>query len=473
MSGIRSVRALMEFEDAEADLLLEPVPGSESLLWPLGRWPVLSALTSGEVGTTAAVRERQPLRNRVLKAVRRALPNPRLARRAPRADHLFLVSGWTRTPVADGYENWLVDDFARALGEDAVVVQDAYVDLLSRGHERPTLPRTYTYAREGERVVRATKPLREHERARVEEVVREWFARIDVETTTAARDRAVTDIVGRAAAVPAAELSFARLLDRVRPHRLYVQTAAYGERSPLVRMAHASGIEVWEPQHGFLGPDHGAYNMGRAMSSPALRDHVPDTLLTFGEFWQEGLSFPGRVIPVGKPSLDRLSRTAPGYEDRPKRVLFVSNRYRHDRLEDVVLALRAALPDWTIAIRPHPTERSTIRANVPRIADLPCVEFDDTADASAALSRARLVVGFFSTMLYEALAYGCHVAVVETHASKAYASERVFPLRISDETDVSAVVAATAGPPAAAEREATSRVWRRDPVRAFLDAARL
>jgi hypothetical protein len=474
MSETAGMRALVDFEDAAQDLLGEKLPGIDASLWPLARWPVSVAIAATDIGTGAPTFPRQPLRVRMLKTARRLTPNPRSADRAPRAEDLFVVSGWTKAPTSAGYENWLVEDFARARGDRAIVVQDAFLDLLSRGDQVPALARTYSYARANERVGRATarKPLPEAARARIAEFVATCFDRIDFDVPEAARTRAIDDVVGRADRAAASVDQFRRLLDRVQPRRIYMQTAAYGSKSPLIREAHRRGIGVAEPQHGWIGSSHAAYNFGAAMSHGELREHLPDTLLTFGEFWGRGIRFPGRVVPIGKPALDRASRAAAAYDDRPRRVLFVSTRFAYERVEEVVLALRDALPDgWTVAVRPHPSERARIRASLPRLQGQAGIEFDESSDAGASLANSRAVVGFSSTMLYEALAYGCHVAVVESAMASAYADASVFPLRIDDSTDLSELVAAVGAAPRATERAFAEAVWHPDPVASFVAEA--
>lgn len=469
------MRALLDFENSASDLLQEPLADSSTLLWPLARWPVSRAIAEHDIGTSLPTYARPPLAQRVVRAARRAVPNPRSARHAPAAPHLFVVSGWTKTPTPRGYENWLTEDFARALGHDAVVLQDAYLDLLSRGNQRPLLPQTFSYARALERIEQraSAHPLDRAQRERIQSVLTETFRAIEFRVGDAARDRAIADVLGRVARVPASEREFARVLDRVRPRRIYMQTAAYGNRAAEIRLAHARGVEVAELQHGWIGGSHAAYNFGSAMTSGPLHDHLPDTLLSFGEYWGQSVRFPGRVVAIGKPSLDRQRLEAPAYHDRPHRVLLVSSHYEHEVAQTTVLALRDALPEpWTIVVRPHPVERSTIAARMPALAGQPRIEFDTVADATASLLMSRAVVGFSSTMLFEALAYGCHVAVMESALASHYADAGVFPLRIAGPADIPAVAATFCSMPTATDEAFSERVWQPDAVQRFVGFAR-
>lgn len=471
MAETAGMRALLDLEDSAPDALFERISGIDLPLWPLARWPVSRALAETDIGTTLPPQRHRPLRQRVLTAARQVLPNPWSSRRAPHAEHLFVVSGWTRVPGAEGFHNWLSDDFARALGTDAVVVQDAYVDRLSQSDTRPANPRTYSYARAIERTTRATRarPLPAQERARLEAALHAAFAALDHPVTEPGRERAIADVLGRADRAPHARREFGRLLDRVRPRRIYMQTASYGTRASEIMLARERGIEVAELQHGWIGSSHAAYNFGAAMHRDDLERCLPDTLLGYGEMWGRTIRFPGRFIPVGKPSLDPAVLATTPWNERPKRVLFVSSNFEHDLVDRTLIALHDALPaDWTVALRPHPVERASAAQRHATALERPRIELDLSADASAALAISRAVVGFSSTMLFEALAYGSHVAVVDSVLAEHYADASVFPLRIaSDLSDAAQAAARIQSEPDVLEAALTEAVWQSGAVASF------
>jgi hypothetical protein len=470
------MRAMLDLEDSAPEVLRVQIPGAGIPLWPLARWPISRAIAETDIGTTVPTYARRPLSHRVISAARAALPNPRASRSAPRADHLFVVSGWTKAPGADGFANWLSDDFALALGDDADVVQDAYLDLVSRGDQRPANPRTFSFARANQRVTRATagRPLSPAARAELERTLRGAFAALDHPVTEAGRERAIADALGRADRARHAAREFGRLLDRVAPRRIYMQTAAYGVRAAEIALAHERGIEVAELQHGWIGSSHAAYNFGAVMHEHDLVRCLPDTLLSYGEFWGRDIRFPGRVVPIGKPTLDRTRLHTTPWAQRSPRVLFVSSNYAHDVVDRTLLALRGALPaEWRIVLRPHPVERATAASRHAEALANDGIELDLSADAAAAIGSSRAVVGFSSTMLFEALAYGCHVAVVDSPLADHYASVDVFPSRISaDLSDLAGAATAFLTPPSAVDQRIADSVWQPDAVSSFLAFAR-
>ena len=470
------MRVLLDLEDAAPDVLFEQVGATGAYFWPLARWPVSRAIAETDVGTTLPVYATPTPLQRLKRAAIMAIPNPYSTANAPRqVENLFMVNGRTRIPTPHGFVNWLTDDFAAALGSDAIVVQDVYTGTLNPPQNRPLLrATTFSYSRALDRIENRARrnPLDERVERSLRDAMDEVFRLLPFEVSGALRERATTDALGRARRVPHADREFSRLLDRVQPRRIYMQTAAYGPRSSQIRLAHERGIAVSELQHGWIGSSHAAYNFGSAMHADPLVGSLPDTLLTFGEFWGQDIRFPGTVVPIGKPSFEHARRAAPPFAERTERVLFVLSNYLPDEVKRVVRQMRTALPGgWTIALRPHPVERTTVGTIYADELALPGIELDGIDDAHASMADSRAVVGFSSTMLYEALALDCHVAVIESVLGEHYANPEIFPLRIHDDESVEAAVRSFRGAPTVADRALGDRVWKPDPVRHFLSEA--
>src|SRR5690606_30682231 len=112
------------------------------------------------------------------------------------------------------------------------------------------------------------------------------------------------------------------------------------------------------------------------------------------------------------PHLDEAVSRAPRLGDRPKEVLVVSSTADPEEMSDFALSLRHRLEqDWTVVFRPHPSERATFDRRYPRLVGVKGVRVDERDDVADALAEARVVVGVASTVLFEALAFGCRVYV--------------------------------------------------------------
>ena len=199
-----------------------------------------------------------------------------------------------------------------------------------------------------------------------------------------------------------------RLLERVRPKIVLFDNGSYTYQGEWVGLMKDAGAWVAEPQHGWIGPSHAAYNYGGAFDRAELRRAVPDEVLTFGTYWSSSIRHPGIVTAIGKPHLERQAASASA--TRPRRILVVSSRTDPDATDEFVVGLRAALGDeWAIVFRPHPGERSETGRRYPRLSADAGVVIDDAADVYETLKRSAVVIGEASTVLFEARAFGCRV----------------------------------------------------------------
>ncbi|KUF08603.1 hypothetical protein [Leucobacter sp. G161] len=469
MSKTGTVSALLAAEDSGSDVLFERLSGSSAFLWPIARWPIARALAQAEV--KLELRASKPAtKAQVLQRVARlALPNPASADNVSSVEHLFVVSGTTHADAPRGVGNWLSDDFSQALGERAAVVQDAAFDILTPRVKRPANPRTWTYSQASARIWRAAQasPLSDTQRERATQALSGMFDLFGPLLSQDLRQRLLGQILPLLELTPHAEAEFIALLDQAQPRAIYMQMAAYGDRSNLIRVAHDRGISVAELQHGWIGAAHAAYNFGRAFFDSELTSSLPDTLFTFGQYWGKDLSFPGRIVPVGKPPLETTCLSAPSYDARQQRLLVISSEYETGKLIEAVTLLKRHLPDeWEVVLRPHPAERADGVVRFEEALSHGAV-LDPMVDLNASLSASRAVVGMTSTVLFEALPFNINVGVIETDLAKYYANAATFPNRLDDEASYCAFARAIQRPPVTRKSEIDD-MWHPNAVATFL-----
>lgn len=473
MNETSTIRALLALEDSSADMLFKRAPDSEAYLWPLTRWPIASALASAHLNVTPHIRAHRRLSPfSYLKLVaREVLPSPKSADRikAP-IEHLFMVSGVTRVSEPRGAGNWLSDAFAQSLGTRAAVIQESEFDLLTPRVDRPTYPRTWTRAPVATRVGRAARanPPSADAREQVLRFLSDIYARLEDMLPKQLHDGITQEVLGRVARLRYVDAEFNDLLDRARPKRIYMEDASYGHYSSLIRIAHKRGIEVAELQHGWIGPSHAAYNYSRAWFDSPLTSSLPDTLLTFGDYWGEQLRFPGRLAAVGKPHLEQAAKSALPYPKRQHRVLVVSSVYELERLTEATLLLRRLLPDsWEVALRPHPTERADAESLFAE-ALVNGVTIDNELDVNVSVASSRAVVGLVSTVLFEALPLGVHIGVIESDLAAFYADAKVFPRRLDTQNSYADFIRTlTSGH--SPNMETAGSIWQPESVSTFLE----
>src|SRR5690606_32438635 len=98
------------------------------------------------------------------------------------------------------------------------------------------------------------------------------------------------------------------------------------------------------------------------------------------------------------------------------------------------------------------------------------VELDQESDLYRSMATARVVVGYASTVLFEALAFGVRTLVIESGLSDMYTPREVFGDRIAvNASGVETIHRASLAPTEAETSALVERVWKRGAVDNFND----
>jgi hypothetical protein len=467
------VRAIVGLEDEAPDLLswCDPITGLP--VWPLLRVPLSRELMRDEIAFDP------PLFSISARDAGRYLAGTALGlHRFSRGfrdqrDVLFVTTGLRRTRTAAGLRDQIVGDYAADLGDRSALAQ--FAPLVPDDFRHPSTPRTRTLV---DQLLRAAFAARFHppRRSAIADIRNHADAiidRIDWDVSEDARARVLDTVEARYRRLPTMQRGYERLLATTRPRLLVCHEAVYGSQMALTVAAHRLGIHVAEPQHGLIGPAHAAYNFGAAMSTGILRQTLPDTLLTFGEFWGRQLQVPFETVPIGKPLLSARRQAAVPVAERPKTFVVIGGGVLEDETAEATLQVRAALPaDWQVLFRPHPFERPTLRERYPSIMGVRGIEIDLEPDVLATLSRARAAWGTASTVLYEAVGLGCDVIVLRSERfTGLYVDPSAFPKPVSNGAELAKRVAALDARPPRVEQSGIDALWAPDPRARFASFA--
>lgn len=472
MSG--STAALVALEDLAPDAMFATLPGSGIPIWPLLRWPLSTMLSHTQYETELPARH-ESATSKLARFARTALPSSDWSRRLRAGSPvLFAGPGSRNVPSPAGYVNPLLGPFAAELGTDAALLQYEPIPRGRRHAFEPTA--TFEDAVVASELRARLAPPRASVLRAAHDAAEELLALVDhpIDARLRAIELRKFDIRVRRAVSLAG--SYARLLDRVGPRLLILQAATYGDRSMLISAAHERGIRVAEPQHGWLGGAHGAYNFGAAARDARLRPTLPDTLLTFGSYWSDSASVPFETVAIGKPAIDDAAEAAPPLAERPSDLLFVSAAVNHEETERFVLGLRDVVPPgWTVVFRAHPQERTVVAQRYGKLVNTPGVRIDTEPDAYRSFGRARAIIGSNSTALYEALALRTPVVIRVTSMTGDYMDPEIFTNRIEPGEDPApAIRRAIDTPELDLSPDLVERVWAsgsRERFRHWADSA--
>jgi len=453
----RGTDALVALEDDAPDVLYEVMPGTDLPLWPQVRTSIAQATAAAELGAERVATPVSRLRMAADLASGLA-PWPRSADWLRRhRDTVFFVAGGSVSRGDHGLENELVDEFVDVAPGSAVV----QVRPVPRGARRIPLTRDLESTLARADLARKFRPIPPGSLASALTAVRAMARALDFPLDADALASIESQAAARLASLPHRARALGAVVDRLSPMTAVVEDASYSSAALLVTLLKRRGAHVIEPQHGWIGPSHGEYNFGSAMASGPLGEALPDVLMTFGEFWGEGIRHPADVVVVGKPHLEVRRRAILPIDERPKRLVVVSSVVDAEGTEAFTLRVRAELPgDWEVVFRPHPMERATVAERYPGLATAEGVTFDSEGDIHDTLLSSRAVVGVASTVLYEALAFGCHVFARESAFAEYYLGPFFGPL-VASEADIRAMVTSVAnGDVPGVEGAVLESIWK-------------
>ncbi len=401
-----AMRAILDLEDDAPDELLEVLPGGTVPFWAQVRIQISWALSAEENGSVEVARVSTWNRWSEAKRVARGYLPSRwdAVRRARHHELCFYVAGGTLVRDGARVRNWLVDDFADA-SEDGIVVQlRPLPSSMGRPMFRPTMSMEASVARSRWRA-RGKGPAPEFTRS-ADRLLAAFARRLNQppEAFAAIGKRAVVNEALR----PFLLEELQRMLERMKPKIVVYDNGSYTYNGESIGLMKDHGAYVVEPQHGWIGPSHAAYNYGRIFADPSLRRALPDELLTFGSYWSNSIRHPGKTTVIGKPHLERQAASVPSM--RPRQLLVVSSRTEPQRTDAFVVGLRAAVgSEWSVVFRPHPGELAETEERYPLLAADAGVLIDRAPDVYESLKQSAVVIGEASTVLFEARAFGCCV----------------------------------------------------------------
>jgi len=201
---------------------------------------------------------------------------------------------------------------------------------------------------------------------------------------------------------------------------VFVNCGCYGDFSSVViHVAKKLGIRTVELQHGLITKNHYAYNpICKQLEEEIIYQYLPDEIWTFGEYWSDNVGWKIRRVPIGNPhitySLKKHHNTARKYD-----YLIISQWTMYNEIKNYVGELAAMHPGDKIAIRLHPSDKLTIYDDLTSKYKNVIVT-DSSVDLYKDFAESDIVIGGYSTCLYEALAFQKRLVIIDCELSKKY-----------------------------------------------------
>lgn len=334
-----------------------------------------------------------------------------------RSDICLMTAGVANQLVEGRWMNRLSDYFALSAPDQSITIEEhaEWAWQFPRHHQRILFhaPRQAMSAVQG-KLFRTDAHIRKARQ--LVRLVRERAAReLDWDLRDEREDFLVDMLSRKAAALPYQYRAYQRMLEVIRPKVLLVVAGCYGPLSALIAAAKDMGITTAEYQHGAVSAGHDAYNFAPSIvKSVEYKKTLPDYFLGYGTWWNEQINAPIEKIAIGNPHREsKLSMLEEQYVSQDK-VLVLSDGIEFGNYMEFALRLSVLLEKQglRVCIRPHPLERTTVRAKYGQQHHQ--VEIDQNGDIYTSMQQAYAIVSEVSTGLFEAVGIVSHIYVWDT-----------------------------------------------------------
>ncbi len=212
-----------------------------------------------------------------------------------------------------------------------------------------------------------------------------------------------------------------RLLAYIEPKVLIIEDASYGEcYSIICRIAKERGIKVIEPQHGTTYKNTAYQKLESVNYSDEYYRYLPDVIFTFGKYWNNTIGWEYKKIAVGNAFLNNYLRgvfkLTPQYD-----LLIVSQPYKG--VDDFIKELSNIYRSGKILLRLHPNE--DIETNIQNYKDYKNIKISCNTSLYDDINNSRGILGWTSTCLYEALAFGKSPIIVDCSCTRGHIPEDI------------------------------------------------
>lgn len=200
-----------------------------------------------------------------------------------------------------------------------------------------------------------------------------------------------------------------------------IEDASYGmDRVVFIHALFNIGIKTLEHQHGLVAKNHPAYNYPEAIvdKKNIYFQYLPEYYMTFGDYWSTCVRIPSERLVFGFPYLIKKAkqRSMEGFRES---IIVVSDGTMPKFNLDVCNVLKSILkPGERIILKLHPGEVPYLNERYGALLGCENTYIKTYEPIYDLLSSAKIVVGFTSTVMVEALAYGIKPFVYKTNYSE-------------------------------------------------------
>lgn len=203
------------------------------------------------------------------------------------------------------------------------------------------------------------------------------------------------------------------------PKKLFI-VVAYGQPI-IVSVAKNLGIEVIELQHGIISKYHLGYSYPHLKKMNTL-DHFPSQIWVWNDFWKTMAPFPIDNSNIQVYPFQHVMSMKDKYkyvQKKMNQILVISQGVIGDNIAGEILKDIDNLEGFNIVFKLHPGEINRWKQYkyLTKLSNYSNVSVNDGSDSNIykLMAESKIVIGVFSTAIFESLSFGCSAYLLELH----------------------------------------------------------
>ncbi len=205
------------------------------------------------------------------------------------------------------------------------------------------------------------------------------------------------------------------LLTLSKPEQVYC-VVSYGMQGDLISACKKLNIQVIELQHGIVSKYHMGYSY--PMSTKGSIDYFPDLFFCWGSNWGNYNYLPlseDAIVTYGHKYFDKEVSKIGFIQRKANQVIIISQPTVRSAIVDFILNNIKEFQDYYIVYKLHPEEFEnwTSCKQLKELGDKPNVTIVKNENLLKLLMQSKILIGVYSTSVYEGLALGCKVFILD------------------------------------------------------------
>lgn len=228
---------------------------------------------------------------------------------------------------------------------------------------------------------------------------------------------------------------FPRMFGAIKPSVVFFEDGYYGYRNAyLIKILHEMGIKSADIQHALVGANHEAYVQSEFLcNNSEYAEYMPDYFLGWGEYWLDKISIPGTKISIGNPQFWKQYSDSITAQDNEKAIvrnhktiLWIAFQNNDKNIEFLDEFISVSNNEYYIRVRLHPLLRN-LTSTYKKYDNNEKIIIDDLPTVYDSFRISDYVIAEFSTVVYEALAFGKPTYILASEEARLYETLTVAP----------------------------------------------